>query len=320
MNGTLKKIYETGIVPVIAVDDAKQAVPLAQALLRGGLDVAEITFRTDAAESAMRAITENVPEMLVGAGTVLTKEQLDRALKAGAKFIVTPGFNPEMVKYAISKDALIIPGTATGGEMEQAMSFGLEAVKFFPAEQNGGIEKLKALAAPYKNLNWLPTGGINERNLNDYLSFTQILACGGTWMVKKSLIQDERWDEIERRSRLAIRTMLDFSLVHVGINCTDEAEAVRTARIFCTIFDLEYKPGNSSVFAGSVVECMKNPYLGRNGHIAVGTTNVDRAVAHLSRLGVEFDEETCKRDSMGNIKTIYLKGDFSGFAVHLVKK
>ena len=129
MNGTLRKIYEIGIVPVIAIDDAEKAVPLAQALVKGGLNAAEITFRTDAAEAAMRAIIENVPEMLVGAGTVLTKEQLDRALDAGAKFIVSPGFNPDMVRYGISKGALMLPGTATGGEMEQAMALGLEAVK-----------------------------------------------------------------------------------------------------------------------------------------------------------------------------------------------
>lgn len=320
MNGTLRKIYEIGIVPVIAIDDAEKAVPLAQALVKGGLNAAEITFRTDAAEAAMCAIIENVPEMLVGAGTVLTKEQLDRALDAGAKFIVSPGFNPDMVRYGISKGALMLPGTATGGEMEQAMALGLEAVKFFPAEQNGGLTKLKALAGPYRSLKWLPTGGINEKNLNDYLSFDQILACGGTWMVKKSLIEAERWDEIERLSRAAVRAMLDFSLMHVGINCADGAEAERTAKLLCTLFDLDYKPGNSSVFAGAVVECMRKPYLGTNGHIAIGTSNVDRAVAHLTRLGGEFDETTCRRDASGSIKTIYLKGDFSGFAVHLVKK
>lgn len=320
MNRTLRKIYEAGIVPVIAIDDAEKAVPLAQALLRGGLNVAEITFRTDAAEAAMRAIIKNVPEMLVGAGTVLTREQLDRALNAGASFIVSPGFNPEIVKYAVSRNALILPGTATGGEMEQAMSFGLEAVKFFPAEQNGGVSKLKALAGPYRNLKWIPTGGISEKNLNDYLSFDRILACGGTWMVKKSLIEGERWDEIERLSRSAVRTMLDFSLMHVGINCADEMEAVQTASRLCTLFNLDFRPGNSSVFAGDAVECMKKPYLGRNGHIAVGTTSVDRAVAHLTRMGVEFDEDTCKRDASGSIKTIYLKRDFSGFAIHLVRK
>lgn len=185
MNQILEQIYKIGIIPVIAIDDPDKAVPLAKALVKGGLPAAEITFRTQAAEASIRAICKEVPEMLVGAGTVTTSEQLDCALAAGAKFIVSPGFNPDMVKYGLSKGALMLPGTATGGEMEQAMSMGLDAVKFFPAEQNGGIAKLKALAGPYRTLKWMPTGGINAKNLMDYLSFDQILACGGTWMVKK---------------------------------------------------------------------------------------------------------------------------------------
>lgn len=320
MNEILQRIYEIGIVPVIAIEDAKKAVPLAKALVRGGLNAAEITFRTDAAEAAMRAIIKNVPRMLVGAGTVLTKEQLDRSMDAGAKFIVSPGFNPAIVAYGISKGALMLPGTATGGEMEQAMAMGLEAVKFFPAEQNGGVAKLKALAGPYRNLKWMPTGGVNAGNLTDYLSFDQVLACGGTWMVKKNLIAEERWDEIERLSREAVRAMLDFSLMHVGINCSNETEAKQSAKLFCTLFDMDYKEGHSSTFAGAAMEYMKKPYLGRNGHIAIGTTNVDRAVFHLTQRGVTFDEETCRRDASGNRKTIYLQGDFSGFAVHLLKK
>ena len=154
MNQILQTISNIGIVPVIAIDDASKAVPLAHALAAGGLPAAEVTFRTAAAEDAIRAISREVPDMLVGAGTVLTREQLDRALDAGAQFIVSPGFNPDMVKYGLSKGALMLPGTATGGEMEQAMALGLEVVKFFPAEQNGGIAKIKALAGPYKTLKW----------------------------------------------------------------------------------------------------------------------------------------------------------------------
>ena len=193
MNEILERVSNIGIVPVIAIEDAAKAVPLAKALVAGGLPAAEVTFRTAAAEEAMRAIVNEVPDMLVGAGTVLTPDQADRALAAGARFIVTPGFNPEMVKYVLSKGGLIMPGTATPGEMEQAMSLGLTAVKFFPAEQNGGIATLKAVAGPYKNLKWMPTGGVNTKNLMDYLSFNQILACGGTWMVKKELIDNENW-------------------------------------------------------------------------------------------------------------------------------
>ena len=320
MNPILETISRIGVIPVIALEDASKAVPLARALVAGGLPAAEVTFRTAAAEDAMRAICAEVPEMLVGAGTVLTREQLNRAMDAGAKFIVSPGFNPEMVQYGLSKGALMLPGTATGGEMEQAMTMGLEVVKFFPAEQNGGVDKLKALAGPYRTLKWMPTGGVTSKNLMNYLSFPQVLACGGTWMVKKDLIESENWEEITRLTREAVKTMLGFELRHVGINCADAQEAERTAKLFCSVFGFEYKAGNSSDFAGREVECMKSPYLGRCGHIAIGTNSVERAEYHLGLQGVEFDESTRKVDGKGKTKALYLKGDFSGFAVHLVQK
>ena len=320
MNDVLQQISNIGIIPVIAIEDAEQAVPLARALVAGGLPAAEVTFRTAAGEEAIRRIAKEVPEMLVGAGTVLTKEQADRALAAGAQFIVSPGFNPEVTRYVIEKGALMMPGTATPGEMEQAMSMGLDVVKFFPAEQNGGVAKLKALAGPYTNLRWMPTGGVNTKNMMDYLGFDKIVACGGTWMVKKDLIEGEKWDEITRICKDAVKTMLGFELRHVGINCADEAEAERTAQMFSTVFGWEYKPGNSSVFSGTAVECMKTPYLGERGHIAVGTNNVDRAMYHLGLHGITFDESTRKTDAKGKTKAIYLKDSFCGFAVHLVQK
>ena len=320
MNDVLQQISNIGIIPVIAIEDAEQAVPLARALVAGGLPAAEVTFRTAAGEEAIRRIAKEVPEMLVGAGTVLTKEQADRALAAGAQFIVSPGFNPEVTRYVIEKGALMMPGTATPGEMEQAMSRGLDVVKFFPAEQNGGVAKLKALAGPYTNLCWMPTGGVNTKNMMDYLGFDKIVACGGTWMVKKDLINGQKWDEITAICKDAVKTMLGFELRHVGINCADEAEAERTAQMFSTVFGWEYKPGNSSVFSGTAVECMKTPYLGERGHIAVGTNNVDRAMYHLGLHGITFDESTRKTDAKGKTKAIYLKDSFCGFAVHLVQK
>ena len=320
MDEVLQRIYEIGIIPVIAIDDAEQAVPLARALVAGGLPAAEVTFRTAAGEEAIRRISAEVPEMLVGAGTVLTKEQADRAIAAGSKFVVSPGFNPEITRYVIDKGVLMMPGTATPGEMEQAMSMGLNVLKFFPAEQNGGVAKLKALAGPYTNLRWMPTGGVNTKNMMDYLGFDKIVACGGTWMVKKDLINGEKWDEITAICKEAVKTMLGFELRHVGINCADEAEAERTAQLFSAAFGWDYKPGNSSVFSGTAVECMKKPYLGERGHIAVGTNNVDRAVYHLGRQGITFDESTRKTDGKGKTKAIYLKDSFCGFAVHLVQK
>ncbi len=319
MNELLQKIHDIGIVPVIAIDDASKAVPLAKALVGGGLPAAEVTFRTAAAEDAIRAIVKEVPDMLVGAGTVLTKEQADRAIDAGVRFIVSPGFNPETTKYVLSKGVCMLPGTATAGEMEQAMALGLSAVKFFPAEQNGGVDKLKALAGPYKNLRWMPTGGVNTGNLANYLSFHQVLACGGTWMVKKDLIEKERWDEITSICKAAVKNMLGFELRHIGINTAGEEEAQKLAKTFCAMFDLEYKPGNSSIFAGREFECMKAKGKGSNGHICVVTNDVDRAIYHLGYRGITFAESTRTSDEKGT-KNIYIDGEFGGFAIHIMRK
>ncbi len=319
VNEILKTIHDIGIVPVIAIDDAKKAVPLARALTEGGLPAAEVTFRTEAAEEAIKLISKEVPEMLVGAGTVLTRDQADRAVASGARFIVSPGFNPDITKYVLDKGVCMMPGTATAGEMEQAMAMGLDAVKFFPAEQNGGIAKLKALAGPYRTLKWMPTGGINTANLADYMSFPQVLACGGTWMVKKDLVEGEKWDEITSICKSAVKNMLGFKIKHVGINCENEDEAAKTAKTLCALFGLSYKDGNSSIFAGDDFELMKSKGLGRCGHIAIAANDVDRAVYHLKRAGASFDESTRKSDDKGT-KVIYLDGDFSGFAIHLARK
>ena len=293
---------------------------MARALVKGGLSAAEVTFRTAAAEEAIRRIVAEVPDMLVGAGTVLTKELADRAIAAGSQFIVSPGFNPEITRYVLDKGVVMMPGTATPGEMEQAMSMGLDVVKFFPAEQNGGVAKQKALAGPYTNLRWMPTGGVNTKNMMDYLGFDRIIACGGTWMVKKELIEGEQWDEITRICKEVVKTMLGFSLAHVGINCADEAQAEQTAKALCAIFGFEYKAGNSSDFAGSAVECNKAPGRGAHGHIAIRTNNVDRAIYHLGLQGVKFDESSRKTDAKGRTKAIYLQEELGGFALHLVQK
>ena len=319
MNEVLQRLSRTGIVPVIAIDDAEKAVPLARALTAGGLPAAEVTFRTAAGEEAIRRIARECPEVLVGAGTVLNREQCGRALAAGARFIVSPGYNETLVTYCVEKGVPVLPGCANASDMTRAVNAGLKLVKFFPAEQSGGVSFLKALA-PVFPLDFMPTGGVNTKNLMDYLSFDRVAACGGTWMVKKDLISGGQWDEITRISREAVKTMLGFELRHVGINCADEAEAERTARSFCALLGLEYRPGNSSIFAGTAVECMKTPFLGARGHLAIGTNSVDRAVYHLELQGAAFDESTRKTDAKGAAKSIYLKDEIGGFAVHLVQK
>lgn len=193
-----EQIAAFGVVPVVVLNDAKDARPLAQALVEGGLAVAEVTFRTEAAEESIRIMTEAYPDMLVGAGTVLTIEQVDRAVAAGARFIVSPGFDPEIVDYCLEKNIPVYPGTVTPSEVAQAVKRGLTVCKFFPAEQFGGVSTIKALAAPYTMVKFMPTGGVNLKNLREYLGCDKIAACGGTWMVKGDLIREGRFDEIRR--------------------------------------------------------------------------------------------------------------------------
>lgn len=319
MNQVLEEIYRIGIVPVIALNDTKDAVPLASALVEGGLPCAEVTFRTEAAEESIRIMTEHFPQMLVGAGTVLTCEQVDRAVNAGAKFIVSPGLNPEVVKYCIGKNIPVCPGTSNPSDVEQAIALGLDTVKFFPAEAAGGIAMIKAMAAPYTNMKFMPTGGINAKNMGEYLAFDKIIACGGSWMVKSDLIKAGDFDKIRALTKEAVDNMLGFGIKHVGINAANASEASETAAQLCALFGFAKKDGNSSVFAGDGIELMKEPYLGKNGHIAIGTNQVDRAVYHLGRRGCKFDMETAKYDEKGHLKVVYLQGEFAGFALHLVR-
>lgn len=316
----IEEISKIGIVPVIALDDAKDAEPLGKALCEGGLPCAEVTFRTDAAEESIKIMAEKFPEMLVGAGTVLTPEQADRAVAAGAKFIVSPGLNPKVVAHCVSKNIPVVPGCANPSDIEQAVEQGLKVVKFFPAEAAGGLKMIKAMSAPYTQMRFMPTGGINADNLNEYLSFNKIVACGGSWMVKKDLVSAGEFDKITALTKEAVAKMLGFELRHIGINEDSEETAVNTAKAFEKMFGFASKVGNSSVFAGSAVEVMKSKGLGTHGHIAVGTNFMERAVYHLEKQGVAFDESTAKKDDKGNLKAIYIKGEFGGFAVHLVQK
>ncbi len=320
MENIFERLYNFGLVPVIKITDKEKAVPLAKALCEGGLNCAEITFRTACAKEAIKAITDALPNMLVGAGTVLTPEQVDEAIEAGAKFIVSPGLNPRVVKYCLEKNIPILPGCATPSEVEQAIELGLTAVKFFPAEAAGGLNMIKSMSAPYGNIKFMPTGGINEENMLSYLAFDKIIACGGSFMVKDSLIDAGRFDEITKLTKSAVFKMLGFKMVHIGINCENKEEATKGARLISALFGLEYNEGNKSTFTGTDFEFMHMPFYGKNGHIAMATNFPDRARAYLESCGVEFIEETAAYDEKGKLKVIYLKEEICGFAIHLVKK
>lgn len=205
MKDITERFEKLGVVPVVVLEDAKDAVPLATALVEGGLPCAEVTFRTEAAEESIRLMTEQFPEMLVGAGTVLTVEQVDAAVRAGAKFIVSPGFDAEIVDYCIKNEIPVFPGCISPSEVAQAVKRGLKVVKFFPAEPAGGISMIKAMAAPYTGLKFMPTGGINAKNLGEYLSCDKIVCCGGSWMVKGELVKTGEFNKIRQLTEEARR-------------------------------------------------------------------------------------------------------------------
>lgn len=316
----MEELSKIGIVPVIAIDDAKKAVPLAKALISGGIPCAEVTFRTEAGEEAIRNMATMCPEMLVGAGTVLNVEKAKKAVEAGAKFVVSPGYNDEVVKWCVDKNIPCMPGCANPSEMTKAYNMGLKVVKIFPAENLGGLDYIKACGAALP-LKFMPTGGINTKNLSSYASSDKIFACGGTWMVKKDMIEAENWDEITKICKEAIRELLGFTLAHIGINNENKDESYKLTNILSKTFGIPILEKSSSYFVGTMFESMNLKGHGRLGHIGISTNNVDRAVYHMKKWGIEFDESTIKvDDKTKKLKLIYIKGEFGGFEIHLVQK
>lgn len=200
-----EKFQKFGIVPVAVLEDASDAMPLAKALCEGGLPCVEVTFRTGAAKEAIEKMAEGYPDMYVGAGTVLSLSQLKDARNAGAKFIVSPGFDPEIVDYCLTHQIPVFPGCVTPSEVAGAVKRGLNVIKFFPAAQFGGVDTIRAMAAPYTGLKFMPTGGIHEKNLEEYLSCAHVIACGGSWMVKGDLIRAKKFDKIRELTGQAVQ-------------------------------------------------------------------------------------------------------------------
>ena len=315
----IEKLSLAGIVPVIKVEDAADAVPLCKALSDGGRPVAEITFRSDAAEEAIRRVHAELPDVILGAGTVLTKDQVDRAVNAGATYIVSPGLNPEIVRYCQEKNVPIVPGCANPSDIEVALSMGLKTVKFFPAEPLGGLKLIKAIAAPYGGVTFLPTGGINEQNLNEYLAFPKIVACGGSWMVPGDAVAQKDWKRIEDITRSAVNKMLGLEIRHVGVNSGTPEQSMKDAQTLSKLLGWPIDEHKNANFVGEGFEVMKIPFRGAHGHIAVACNSIKRARWHMERRGFAFDDDSVIMKD-GKLRAIYLKDDIAGFAVHLLQK
>ena len=315
----LSRLAAAGVVPVVVLDNAADAVPTAKAMVAGGIDVMEITFRTAAAADSIRAVAAEVPEMLVGAGTVLNLEQCKLAVECGAKFIVSPGYDEETVAWCVENGVAVTPGCVTPTEIMAALKHGLKVVKFFPANVYGGLSAIKALSGPFVGLKFIPTGGVNQQNLGEFVSNPSIHAVGGSWVCPKADIAAHNFDKITQLCAEARRGVLGFELAHVGINCENADESLAICEELEKAFDFEVKTGNSSNFASTGVEVMKSMYLGKNGHLAVRTNKIETAIAELEKRGFAVDMDTAKYKG-DRMVAVYLKNEIGGFAVHLLQK
>jgi 2-dehydro-3-deoxyphosphogluconate aldolase/(4S)-4-hydroxy-2-oxoglutarate aldolase len=321
MSDITTKIRDIGIIPVVKLNDPGHAVPLAKALKDGGIPAAEITFRTAAAEESIKAVSKADPDMLVGAGTVTSIEMAKTALAAGAKFIVCPGFDPALVDFCIAQKIPVFPGVSSPSEIMAGLAKGLTTLKFFPAEQSGGVGMLNAFAGPFPNVLFMPTGGVNEANIGSYVKLKNVLACGGSWMVRDDFIAGGNWAGITALCKTAVLALHGFTFAHVGINAADETDAAKTAALL-ELFGYPAIPGNSSIFNGTAFEVMKKPGRGAKGHIGIKTWNVDRAAAYFARYGFNPVMETASwlgEPEKSPLKVVYLDKEINGFAFHLVR-
>lgn len=318
MNDLMNKLELLGIVLVAVLDDAKDAKPLANAVKAGGIPCLEITLRTAAALDSIREASE-VEGVLVGAGSVVTVDQCQAAVEAGAKFIVSPGFVPKVVAYCLERNIPVLPGCVTPTEIAQAIEMGLDTVKFFPANVYGGLSAMKALAGPFPNIRFIPTGGINAANLGEYIAAPFIRAVGGSWICAKADVAAGNFEKITALCKEARKAMLGYELAHIGINTADKAGCDEVCDGFVKAFDLPVKVGNSSNFVTPAIEVMNSPYLGTNGHIAIRTNSLARAVADLESRGLVVDQNTAKFKN-GKCVAVYLRDEVGGFALHLLQK
>ena len=315
----LKRMAQCGVVPVVVIENAEDAVPTAKAMLAGGIDVMEITFRTAAAADSIKAVTTECPEVLVGAGTVITLEQAKRAVECGAKFIVAPGYDEEVVTWCCENDIPVTPGCVTPTEIMAALKHGLKVLKFFPANVYGGLGALKALAGPFGGVKFIPTGGVNMENVAEFVASPYVHAVGGSWVCPKADITAHNFDKITELCKKTREKILGFELAHVGINTSDNDVSLGVVGAFEKAFGFVPKLGNGSNFAGTGMEVMKEMYLGTNGHLAIRTNKIEAAVAELEKKGFKFNESTAKYKGE-RLNTVYLEDEFGGFAVHLLQK
>jgi len=312
----LERIMLTGLVPVVVIENAEDAVCAAKALLAADLDVMEITLRTAAGLAAIKAVSELVPGMLVGAGTVLTLENCQKAVAAGARYIVSPGFDPVIVSWCVTNQIPITPGCVTPTEITTALNAGLKTVKFFPASIYGGVKACSNLYEPFKSagLSFIPTGGINNNNLADYADKPFILAIGGGWLCRPEDINSHNFTAITKTAKEAISTLLGFEVAQVGVSLPDADTSAGVSQSLNQAFGFNVKEGASSNFATNNIELLKSSYLGSKEHFIIRTNNIARAIHYLGKRGFAVDMATAKYKE-DKLIAVYLTGEFGCFAL-----
>lgn len=317
----MERIEQSGVVPVAVIDAAEKAVPLANAMLAGGVDVIEVTFRTEAAADAIRAISRSCERMLVGAGTVITLDQCRTAVASGAEFIVCPGFSRTVVEWCVEHGVPVVPGCVTAAEITQALECGIHVVKFFPSNIYGGLEAMKALSGPFPGVRFIPTSGINAKNVGEFVRAPFVFAAGGSWPCPKGDIEAENYEKITALCADTRRRILGFEVGHIGINAGGAEDARAICMAFQKAFDFPYMPGaGSSDFSSAKLEIKKHSGRGTHGHLAVETNCLPCAVAEMRRRGVALDENTWTYNQKGGLIAVFLQDEIGGFAVHLMQK
>ncbi len=313
------KLY--GLVPLVTLEDPADAVPLAKALRDGGVPVAEVTFRTAAGAESMRRIHAEVPEVLLGAGTVHTVAQAKEAVDCGASYIVTPAFNPKVIDWCLEHQIDVLPGSATPRDFEEGLEKGLKVLKFFPASVYGGVAALKAIAGPFADLSFLPTGGVDSKNMAEYLALKNVAAVGGSFICPSSYVKAKDWVGLEGHIRSLIAQMSQLELAHIGVNPHDEQQFQGALAQLVSCLQLPQNDHSISSFVGDGIELMK-PGAGRgeHGHIGFVTPQLERVVYYAQRRGIAFDEDSARYDAKGRLTFVYFKDPVAGFDVHLIQK
>lgn len=319
MTAVLKQLGEIGIIPAVEIEDTEHALSLAGALAAGGLPCAQVCLDAGQGEEAIRRITAGAPGFLVGAGGVLTLEQADRAAAAGARFVTSPAYSPELIAHCSKIGLPVVPRCADAGEAARALAAGLETVGFLPNQGRDGFARLWELAEQYPGLTFLPDG-VENADLGAYLAYDRVLYCAAYSLVPTDSIAAGRFDEITALCAAAVSAMHGFALAHVGVNAQDEAEAQRCAELLAMMLGCSTRDAGKAVFTGEMVEWMKGPGAGRHGHIGFYANRVDRAMADLARKGFTSDPAREMRDAANRLTFCYLREEICGFAIHLMER